>query len=50
MKKFYEMPAVELTALRSEDIITLSLLDGYVFDESSKDHIHDVSSLVSPQS
>ena len=49
MKKFYEMPAVELTALRSEDIITLSLVNGYAFDEASGDHIHDVSNLVSPQ-
>lgn len=49
MKKFYEMPSVELTALRSEDVITLSLLEGYAFDEASGDHVYDVSSLVSPQ-
>ena len=43
MKKYYATPSAELLALQTGDIVTLSLTDGYAFDEIEREHLHDVS-------
>ena len=45
MKRFYENPSVELIALRTTDVITVSLQDGYGFDEFNMDHVYDITKL-----